>query len=103
MLRHVVLFAFRPSSSPEEIAGVCAAFARLPQTIPGIAAFEWGVDVSPEGLQRGFTHCFLLTFATAADRDAYLVHPTHRTFVESVAPYLAQSMVVDYWAQEDTQ
>ena len=98
MLRHVVLFAYHNSTTPDEIAALCAAFTELPQAIPGIAGFEWGADVSPEGLQRGFTHCFLLTFASSAERDAYLVHPAHLAFVETARPHLAQSLVVDYWA-----
>jgi hypothetical protein len=102
MLRHVVLFAFLQTSSPADIADVCAAFARLPQAIPGIAGFEWGVDVSPEGLQHGFTHSFLLTFVSDAARDAYLVHPAHLAFVAAARPHLSQSLVVDYWAQPDT-
>ena len=101
LLRHLVLFAFRTTSTPAEITELCAAFARLPQAIPGIAAFEWGVDVSPEGLQRGYTHAFLLTFASEPDRNAYLVHPAHLAFVTAAGPHLAQSLVVDYWAQQD--
>lgn len=103
MLRHVVLFSFRKSSSPPEIAALIAAFTHLPQAIPDIAGFEWGADVSPEGLQRGFTHCFLLTFASDAHRDAYLVHPAHVAFVEAAAPHFAGSLVVDYWAQDVLQ
>lgn len=100
MLRHLVLFAFRETASPTDRAGVCAAFALLPQAIPNIIAFEWGVDVSPEGLQAGFTHAFLLTFASDPDRDAYLVHPAHQAFVSQAGPHLTQAMVVDYWAQD---
>lgn len=98
MLRHIVLFAFRETAAPADIAGVCTAFAHLPQTIANVVAFEWGVDVSPEGLQAGFTHAFLLTFVSEPDRDAYLVHPAHRAFVELASPHLAQTLVVDYWA-----
>ncbi len=103
MLRHVVLFSFRETASPSDIAAATAAFARLPQAIPDIAGFEWGADVSPEGLQRGFSHCFLLTFASAAARDTYLVHPAHLAFVEAVSPHIAGSLVVDYWAQDVLQ
>jgi hypothetical protein len=61
VLRHVVLFAFKPEATPAEVAAVEAAFAALPDQIPEIIAFEWGRDVSVEGKAQGFTHCFLVT------------------------------------------
>jgi len=98
VLRHVVLFAFKPSSTPAEIAAVEAAFAALPAKIPEIQAFEWGTDVSVEGRAQGFSHCFLVTFADAAGRDAYLPHPAHQAFVELVGQHREKVLVFDYWA-----
>lgn len=98
MLRHVVLFAFKAAASRAAVAEIEAAFARLPEQIDLVRDYEWGTDVSPEGLARGFTHCFLLTFASDADRDAYLVHPAHQAFVASLQPVLEQALVIDYWA-----
>jgi len=98
-LRHVVLFAFRENASREAIDSVVADFGRLPQEIPGIAAYEWGSNVSPEGLNDGFTHCFTLSFMSDADRDAYLVHPAHQRFVATLGSCLERSLVVDYWAR----
>jgi hypothetical protein len=72
---------------------------RLPSAIPGIVAYEWGTNVSPEGLNDGFTHCFTLSFAKAEDRDAYLVHPAHQAFVQTLGPCLERSLVVDYWTR----
>jgi hypothetical protein len=99
MLRHVVLFAFAPTAGPSAVAGVCEHFARLPQEIEFIRGFEWGTNVSPEQINYGYTHCFVLTFAGDADRDAYLVHPAHQAFVAAANPVLASALVVDYWAQ----
>ncbi len=98
-LRHVVLFAFKETASAEDVDAVVADFATLPQAIPGIVSYEWGTNVSPEGLNDGFTHCFTLTFARAEDRDAYLVHPAHERFVGTLGKSLARSLVVDYWTQ----
>lgn len=99
MLRHVVLFAFKPEASAAEIDAICAHFRRLPQEIEQIASFEWGLNVSPEGIDQGLTHCFTLSFASTADRDGYLVHPAHQAFVTAGSPYFAKALVVDYWAQ----
>lgn len=98
-LRHVVLFAFKGDASQEAVDAVVADFGRLPAEIPGIAAYEWGTNVSPEGLNQGFTHCFTLTFASDAERDAYLVHPAHQRFVDTLGRCLEHSLVVDYWTQ----
>lgn len=98
-LRHVVLFKFTPETAAADVARIEAAFAALPAQIDTIADFEWGTDVSPEGLARGYTHCFLVTFVSAADRDAYLTHPAHRAFVELVGPHLAEAHVVDYFVR----
>ena len=98
LLRHVVLFAFQPEAG-DGVRQVEEAFRRLPQTILQIRTFEWGTDVSVENIQQGFTHCFLLGFASAEDRDAYLVHPDHQAFGKLLQPFLAQVLVVDYWAQ----
>ncbi len=59
---------------------------------------EWGVNSSPEGLNKGASHCFTLTFASDAARDAYLPHPAHTAFAEWVSTWLDSVTVVDYWA-----
>jgi hypothetical protein len=98
-LRHVVLFAFRPDAPLDAVDAVVAGFAQLPREIPAIAAYEWGTNVSPEGLNDGFTHCFTLSFASNEDRDAYLVHPAHQRFVDTLGSCLERSLVLDYWTQ----
>lgn len=100
LLRHVVLFSFKESASPEDIKTVEEAFRALPGKIDGIHDFEWGTDVSPEGLAKGFTHCFFLTFKSAEDRDAYLPHPAHKAFGQVLRPHLEDVCVVDYWARK---
>jgi quinol monooxygenase YgiN len=99
LLRHVVLFKFKESSTPEDIQKVVTAFAALPKQIDTIVDFEWGTDVGVENLSEGFTHCFLVTFRSAEARDAYLPHPAHKKFVELVKPHLEKPLVVDYWTQ----
>jgi hypothetical protein len=99
-LRHVVLFKFKDASTPEDVARIVAAFRGLPAKITEIDGFEWGTDVSPEGKSQGFTHCFLVTFKTEADRDAYLPHPAHKEFVSIVGPHVDKVCVVDFWGAE---
>lgn len=100
VLRHVVLFKFKPDATPEQIQEVVRAFQALPDKIDVIHDFEWGTDVSVENLQDGFTHCFIVTFKSESDRDAYLPHPAHKEFVALLRPHLDKALVVDFWAND---
>jgi hypothetical protein len=93
-LRHVVIFKFKESSTPEDIKEVENAFGKLPSEIKEIKAYEWGLNNSPEGLNKGFTHCFLVTFDSEEDRAIYLPHPAHKAFVEVLSPHLDDVMVI---------
>ncbi len=98
MLRHVVMFQFKDSSSEADVQTVVDAFRELPSKVSQIADFEYGVNNSPEGLAGGLTHCFLVTFNSEADRAAYLPHAAHMAFVEVLKPHMEKVTVIDYWA-----
>jgi hypothetical protein len=99
-LRHVVAFQFKAGTPPEKIKEVEDAFRALKSKIPEVEALEWGTNVSPEKHDKGFTHGFILTFKSAKDRDAYLVHPEHKKFGQRVHPVLADVFVIDFWAKD---
>ena len=92
-MKHVVLCAFVADLDP---TAIIADFAALQHSVLVVRSLEHGANVSPENLADGFTHCFVLDFASAADRDAYLIDPAHVAFVERFAPTLAKILVVDY-------
>jgi lysophospholipase L1-like esterase len=100
LLRHVVLFKFKDSSSKEDVQTAVDAFCALPSKIKEISDFEWGTDVSPEGKAQGFTHCFFVTFKTEQDRDAYLPHEAHLAFIKVAGPHIDKVLVVDYWSKD---
>jgi len=100
MLRHVVLFKFKDTSSAEEVKTVEDAFRNLKSEISEIKDFEWGTNNSPEGLADGFTHAFFVSFDSEEARDIYLPHPKHKAFVEVLKPHLDKVLVVDYWAEK---
>lgn len=99
LLRHVVMFKFKDSSSVEDINKVVEAFHALPEKIKEIKAYEWGTNNSPEGLNEGLTHCFVISFASEEDRAVYLPHPEHQAFVEVLKPHLDKVTVIDYWSK----
>lgn len=96
-LRHVVMFKFSEDADPAEIKKVEEAFAALPNKISEISFFEWGINNSPEGLNKGFTHCFFMSFDSEAAREKYLPHPDHKAFVAMLGPLVEDAMVMDYW------
>jgi hypothetical protein len=99
VLRHVVLFNFIDSATEADIKEIEDAFSALPSKIPEIIDFEWGLNNSPENLDKGFTHCYFITFANEEGRDIYLPHPDHVAFTEIVGPHLEDVLVVDYWSK----
>lgn len=97
LLRHIVLLKFKEDATDEEIKLVEEAFGELPLKIKEIKNFEWGINNSPEGINMGFTHGFLLTFNSESDRDIYLPHPDHKAFGKILGPVLEDVLVLDYW------
>jgi hypothetical protein len=100
VVRHVVLFKFKDSATPEQLRGIEEKFRGLRARIPQILDLEWGTNVSPENHAQGYTHCFLLTFRDAAARDAYLPHPAHKEFGAQLGPILDKVLVVDYVSRD---
>ena len=100
MLRHVVLFKFKDSATPDQVKQVENAFLALPSAIKEIKDIEWGTNNSPENLNEGLTHCFFLSFSSEKERDIYLPHPAHKAFGAILKPYLDKVVVVDYWAKD---
>jgi hypothetical protein len=95
------MFKFKDGTTPDQVASIEKAFAGLKAQIPElIKDFEFGTNNSPEGLDQGLTHCFIATFASEKDRDAYLPHPAHQAFVENFAKvYVDKVTVLDFWAK----
>jgi hypothetical protein len=99
-LFHVVSLKFKADATPEQIKAVETAFAELKTKVPGVLTLNGGKDISPEGRAKGFTHCFVLTFASEKDRDAYATSPAHKAFGALLGPVMADVMVIDFWGQE---
>jgi hypothetical protein len=99
-VRHVVSFKFKKDADPAAIKKVEDEFAALKRKIPLIEQLEWGTNVSPEKHDKGFTHCWIVTFKTPADRDAYLIHPDHKAFGASLKNVIDDVFVVDFVPKE---
>lgn len=98
MLQHVVLLKPHADVHPDAVVALWSGLSRLQTLIPGITGLSVGANSSPEGLDRGFTLGFVMTFVDAAARDAYLPHPDHLAVVPLVHAVAAEVLVFDLMA-----
>lgn len=83
---------------------VCARFLALKTNclhpLTGLAyilSLKGGRDNSPEGLQGGITHGFVVEFASVEDRDYYVnVDGAHKAFVKGLDGLVEKAVVVDF-------
>lgn len=95
-VRHIVLLQFRKDCPQERIDELVAGFRLLAEEIAVIERFEWGTNVSREQRNKGYTHCFQLSFASKEDLERYLRDEARQGFVEALGPELEQFLVFDY-------
>jgi len=96
IVRHVVLFAYKAGTTPDQARDIEKRFLDLKNKIDGVLDLEGGADISAEKMQQGFTHCFVVSFVNTAARDAYLPHPAHQEFVKFLGPYIEKALVIDF-------
>ena len=75
--RHIVIFKFKPEATAEQIQGSVSDLCALTNEFDGMVGFEHGRNMSPEGLDQGCSHVFLMTFRSQSDFEHYLHHPQH--------------------------
>jgi hypothetical protein len=95
-IKHVGLLKFKEGTSEDEIERIFSELMDISENIPGIEDYVSGTNNSPEGLTDGFTHAFVMTFADANARDAYLPHPEHERFKASALPHIEKVLVLDF-------
>ena len=100
VVRHVVAFQFKDDVPEHQREQAVKDFLELKNRIPEIRKFEGGQDISVEGHNKGFTHCFVLTFEHVAGRDAYLPHPAHLEVVKKNKPLMKDLFVFDYVGEQ---
>ena len=96
VMKHIVLFKFNDDVSEESIDQIVEAFGKLPEKIDTIIDYEAGTNVSPEKLDQGYTHAFVVTFRDAAGRDKYLPHKAHKEFVKLLDGKIDKVLVFDF-------
>lgn len=99
--RHVVMFKFKPDATAAQIKHIEEEFGKLPSKIDTIIDYEWGTSQTiEEGLDQGYTHCFIVTFKEKAGLEAYLPHAEHQAFVAQIKPMIEAVHVFDFVASK---
>ena len=89
MIRHVVLFRWKPEATDEQKALVAAELGKLPSVIASIRSYVIGADA---GINQGNAE-----FAVTADFDdepGYLAYRDDSTHREIIAAYIAPLVAV---------
>jgi len=95
-IKHIALFRFKGGTTEEQVQKVLDELMELSENVPGIEDYVAGVNNSPEGLDKGYTHGFVMTFTDAAARDAYLPHPEHERVKTAVLPLIEDIVIFDF-------
>lgn len=96
MIRHILFIQFNQTVDTSKIDAVKSLFTSMPDKIDGVVSVEWGINDSPEGLNKNFTHSVLMTFADEAARQRYLPHPEHEALKAVFVPLVEDIVVFDY-------
>lgn len=95
MIRHAVMFRFKPTTTPTDIAAIAEGLDALPRAIPQIADYQFGRDL---GVNDGnFDFVVIADFADTDDYLAYRDHPLHRALIsERIAPHVESRAAVQF-------
>ncbi|WP_246102910.1 Dabb family protein [Rhizobium straminoryzae] len=78
MIRHIVLIRFRTDVTEPQIAALFAELEEIRTKISGVLAITSGRSESPEKIERGYLHGFVVDFDSWAALEAYQTHPDHK-------------------------
>ncbi|MEM1078644.1 MAG: Dabb family protein [Pseudomonadota bacterium] len=78
MIRHIVLTKFKPETSEEKIAEIYGGLAALTEKLPGAQGFTGGRSESPEQIERGYMHGFVIDFDSWDALQTYADNPEHQ-------------------------
>ena len=96
-LQHIVLIKYKETTTPQELKAIERVAYTLKE-IAGVKNLNYSENVSPEGLNKGYTHSLTMYFENEKDRDeVYLPHSIHQEFVKLFVPFTIDVLVYDYW------
>ena len=78
MIRYIVLIKFKPEISEAAVAAIFADLHDIQKILPGVLSITFGRSESPEQIERGFMHGFVVDFASWDALQVYQDHPDHK-------------------------
>lgn len=94
-VHHIVLAKF-PKAKAHRAQELLLALDQLRHQMSGFLDVCGGPYASPEGLNAGFTHGYLMTFSDAATRNHYLTHPEHEKIKQAFLPDVEGVIAFDF-------
>ena len=95
-VKHIVLCKFKEGTTQEQIEKLFEEILDLTENVPGIEDYVAGTNNSPEGLNKGFTHGFVMTFTDSPTRDAYLANPEHERVKKELLSLAQDGLAFDF-------
>ena len=78
MIRHIVLTKFKPETSEQTITGIYVGLSALAAKLPGAGGFTGGRSQSPEQIERGYMHGFVIDFDSWGALENYADNEEHK-------------------------
>lgn len=102
MIRHVLLFRFRPDASEAERSVVLAGLAELPSKHSAIRRFGLGPNISHR--DSTFSYAMTMEFETREELEKYLNCESHERFVADIfRPAIDQRAIASYETESEPE
>lgn len=94
MIRHIVMFRWKDSFTPEIRSQWTSGLDAMRGNIPGMLELVHGPDVM--GTERSWDHVIVADFATQEDIAVYNTHPLHEAIKPFSLPNVQDLAYVDF-------
>lgn len=93
MIRHMVMFRFKDTTTPADVARIEAAIGELPGMIPEIRSYRFGPNVTDD--PGNFDFAVSAEFDDLAGYQAYRDHEGHQKIItEVIRPLIAERAAI---------
>jgi len=94
MLKHVVLFKFKPETTQAQIDALADGLGALPEIIEEIREFVFGLDIIHS--ERSYDFALVSLFDDLQAMQRYQVHPEHQKVIAHVKAICSSVLAVDF-------
>lgn len=96
MVRHILLLAPRPETTPAQIESIRVLIEGLVGKIPGLVDAHWGENFAAPERRENLTHGFSMDFESREALAAYAPHPEHVPVAAQVRAAFERIVVLDF-------